>query len=1226
MFFCLNSRSIRSKTFLYIQGGVHQSLKIFIHYEKYEVLRKLLGGMKLKQNRKLLKISSALLMSFILILSLCSPSLAMASDDLLSNQTDKSLVAATSSEDKLNQMIQKTVDYYKTSNTELSSWQELVALWGAGVDLSDCSWKLPEWKTIDPRLRVNAGGTDHIRYIFGLLAMGEDPSHAWETNRNLYAELAAQQGDNGSIGGINKHLYAMLALHTGEKLGHDVGDWNKEKEQKALNYLISQEIPGGGFALYGNVPDTDITGMVLLTLGIYQDQSAVRAVIERAKGLLKERQLENAGFNSAGDFGSGDNVNSLSAAVSGLVAVGEDVTSDNWTKNGQTVVDTYERFQLADGSFKFKEADQNRNQAATEQALVSLLDIQTKESVWHKIAEIKLPDKKESPCVASLSIDGIEANIYPQKDIEFEQGLTALQVLKQALDKEQIQYVIKEESWGQYIKSIAGQEEASLGGWDGWMYKVNGEAPQVGASDYKLKDGDELQFYYGRWAAISSTSEITTEDSAVIVTLVGDTFTEEATNLENWKITTGTTGLELKEIEKVKDQDQEVKLQFNGTAEIGIISVQALAGALVGKSPSNKITILNGDVPAINVQISVDGINANILPKQDLKVVQEQTTALEVLKQALDETKIKYFIEDTSWGPFLQSIAGQEGGSLGGYDGWSYKVNGEYASVGANDYVVKDGDELQFYYGRWAIISSISDIASGAQNPTVTVSLVGDTFTEDITNLENWEITTGATGLELKSIEKVNDQEVKLQFDGTAKRGTISVQALIGAIKGENPSDPISIKVIQLVSSTENQEIQIAADEKEVTIKSNEAQKDSTNIVTLKFVNNELPHIEADRGNTTLTIPSNTTVTSAGWDKTLQIPSSLNTNDSGLSSKINSKLEGKEVEGIFVRIKVGGIQQITFDQHVTLTLKGMADKEAGFVDQSGSFTAIKKYNDDTTREDAVYSYAKNADLIIKTKHFTEFLAYQAVLKEAPSKGSPSSGSGGSSAKKKTASLSVEKKSIGQGDIISTTSVTIEDGDTALTILKRVANEKGISVKSTGSGKTLYVKAIDGLEEFDHGPLSGWMYSINGNFRSDGVGEYQIKDGDKIRFQYTTNLGKDIGNEYDPAKEGNKGQTSSSGGSGGSGGSSNDKNNSGSTAEQAVIQKQIDSLANWILKNGDFSIQDDFLDWNVIALERAGKQVPASYYNAIELYVKKNNGNFRLVTDYERLSVSHSSFR
>lgn len=47
-----------------------------------------------------------------------------------------------------------------------------------------------------------------------------------------------------------------------------------------------------------------------------------------------------------------------------------------------------------------------------------------------------------------------------------------------------------------YIQSIGGLGEFDCGGSSGWMYRVNGETPNKGASKYTLSDGDRIEWYY----------------------------------------------------------------------------------------------------------------------------------------------------------------------------------------------------------------------------------------------------------------------------------------------------------------------------------------------------------------------------------------------------------------------------------------------------------------------------------------------------------------------------------------------------------------------------------------------------------------------------------------------------------------------------------------------------------------------------------------------------------
>lgn len=56
----------------------------------------------------------------------------------------------------------------------------------------------------------------------------------------------------------------------------------------------------------------------------------------------------------------------------------------------------------------------------------------------------------------------------------------------------------------------------------------------------------------------------------------------------------------------------------------------------------------------------------------------------------------------------------------------------------------------------------------------------------------------------------------------------------------------------------------------------------------------------------------------------------------------------------------------------------------------------------------------------------------------------------------------------------------------------------------------YIKGINYLYEFDGGQLSGWMYKVNGWFPNYGCSSYTLKDGDKIVWVYTCDLGNDVG--------------------------------------------------------------------------------------------------------------------
>ncbi|MCR5485435.1 MAG: DUF4430 domain-containing protein [Clostridiales bacterium] len=89
-----------------------------------------------------------------------------------------------------------------------------------------------------------------------------------------------------------------------------------------------------------------------------------------------------------------------------------------------------------------------------------------------------------------------------------------------------------------------------------------------------------------------------------------------------------------------------------------------------------------------------------------------------------------------------------------------------------------------------------------------------------------------------------------------------------------------------------------------------------------------------------------------------------------------------------------------------------------------------------------------------------------------------------------------------GVILKTSSAEISDGETVLSVLKKVLDKNGIALNAQRN----YIKGIGGLNEKDCGGTSGWLYSVNGEFPQVSVDQYHLKNGDKIEFHYTVKNG------------------------------------------------------------------------------------------------------------------------
>lgn len=117
-----------------------------------------------------------------------------------------------------------------------------------------------------------------------------------------------------------------------------------------------------------------------------------------------------------------------------------------------------------------------------------------------------------------------------------------------------------------------------------------------------------------------------------------------------------------------------------------------------------------------------------------------------------------------------------------------------------------------------------------------------------------------------------------------------------------------------------------------------------------------------------------------------------------------------------------------------------------------------------------------------------------------------------------AKLAEEKKEFVPEDgwIIPPTEVKFADGETAFDVTQEIirANKIHMEFEEAPAYNSVYVEGINQLYEFDLGPTSGWMFSVNKDYPNYGCGTYKPKDGDIIRWVYTTSLGSDVGNEYE----------------------------------------------------------------------------------------------------------------
>ena len=134
--------------------------------------------------------------------------------------------------------------------------------------------------------------TEYSRVILALTAIGRDPADVG--GYNLLEKLA--DFESVKVQGINGPIWALIALDSG---GYDVPVVKDVKTQTTrellLEYIVSQEVPGGGFGLMEDTADCDLTAMAVQALAPYASgDEKVGAVVDRALAYLETCEKTSA--------------------------------------------------------------------------------------------------------------------------------------------------------------------------------------------------------------------------------------------------------------------------------------------------------------------------------------------------------------------------------------------------------------------------------------------------------------------------------------------------------------------------------------------------------------------------------------------------------------------------------------------------------------------------------------------------------------------------------------------------------------------------------------------------------------------------------------------------------------------------------------------------------------------------------------------------------------------
>ena len=101
-----------------------------------------------------------------------------------------------------------------------------------------------------------------------------------------------------------------------------------------------------------------------------------------------------------------------------------------------------------------------------------------------------------------------------------------------------------------------------------------------------------------------------------------------------------------------------------------------------------------------------------------------------------------------------------------------------------------------------------------------------------------------------------------------------------------------------------------------------------------------------------------------------------------------------------------------------------------------------------------------------------------------------------------------------GIMLAATKLEFIGGESVFDVFRKVLREEKIHFEYVDASAydSVYIEGIGNIYEFDCGPQSGWMFSVNDVYPGLGCSSYTLADGDVIVFSYTCDLGADLGAE------------------------------------------------------------------------------------------------------------------
>lgn len=610
-----------------------------------------------------------------------------AADSAADPQLALAAAAAASGQISVTEAAYQAAEYILGSGVT-SEWQ--------AIGLAQAGYKVPDSYIQSLVQKVQAAGgsftgvTDYARIVLAVRAVGADPADFAGNGSSAGYNLIERIYNNDKISGqtLNYPVYALLALDSASYSIPGDAKWTKAA---LLAEILSRQNADGGFALNSGASEPDMTAMALTALAAHKSDPAVAAAGQKAVAWLAAAQDGKGGY--------GDSSESAAQVIIGLASYGIDPAGPLFTKNGADLLGRLLSFHTASGGFAHNEGG-SVNALATEQGLQALVAYNLFSGGGNgKLYDFTEPAAQHPLVYVPLVIEGPQGTLG--------QGNAYAGNVLEALEKVAARNGLAlTNPSGEYVTGIGEVSAGTYGGWDGWMYAVvrGGEwlYPDVGMKDFSLKDSDRVVVYYAGSdtqlveSVTVSKAQLGEEEPFTVTVSQIQWVWDNAAYTSNPVISSAAgVAVTIGDWQAVTDKDG--KAEFTEGVAAGDYTL-TVTGYAAGNAPAvvkytQAITIISRNVSAY---LAVEGPEG-MVAEGNLNAA----NALAALEKLTASQNIPLEITDSAYGSYVSGIAGIANGTRDAY--WNFVVSrgGEwiYPSVGMGDFELQPADRVLVYFG-----------------------------------------------------------------------------------------------------------------------------------------------------------------------------------------------------------------------------------------------------------------------------------------------------------------------------------------------------------------------------------------------------------------------------------------------------------------------------------------------------------------------------------------------